>query len=188
MTGTGGVFSGSNFTVDATATTSTFRYIMTGTSPCPNDTSVATVNVTTAPTAGTNGSVSICDNNTAAIDLFTIITGEDTGGTWTRLTGTGGTFSGNTFTPTAGATTSTFRYIVSLAGCPNDTSIATVNITAGVIAGTDGSMSICDNSTTAIDLFTIITGEQTGGTWTGGIIEKAKSYVSCAVGRIHGED
>ncbi|MBK7468288.1 MAG: hypothetical protein IPJ43_16640 [Saprospiraceae bacterium] len=82
------------------------------------------------------------------------------------MTGTGGTFSGNTYTPAAGATTSTFRYIVSLAGCPNDTSIATVNITAGVIAGTDGSMSICDNSTTAIDLFTIITGEQTGGTWT----------------------
>jgi hypothetical protein len=100
--------------------------------------------------------MSICDNSTTAINLFSIITGEDTGGTWTRLTGTGGTLSGSTYTPAAGATTSTFRYIVSLAGCPNDTSVATVNVTTAPTAGTNGSVSICDNNTTAIDLFTII--------------------------------
>jgi hypothetical protein len=50
----------------------------------------------------------------SSIDLFSLITGEDTGGTWSRLTGTGGTFNAaaGTFVPT-GATTSTFKYLLS---------------------------------------------------------------------------
>ncbi len=50
--------------------------------------------------AGTDGSVPVCDNSIVAIDLFSLITGEQLGGTWTRLTGTGGTFVvTGTFTP-----------------------------------------------------------------------------------------
>jgi hypothetical protein len=50
----------------------------------------------------------------SSIDLFSLITGEDAGGTWSRLTGTGGTFNAaaGTFVPT-GATTSTFKYLLS---------------------------------------------------------------------------
>jgi hypothetical protein len=53
-------------------------------------------------------------SSVSSIDLFSLITGEDTGGTWSRLTGTGGTFSAaaGTFVPT-GATTSTFKYTFS---------------------------------------------------------------------------
>ena len=134
-----------------------------------NDVSIATININAQPNAGTDGNIAICDSSVASIDLFSLITGEQAGGTWTRLTGTGGTFTAGTgtFVPASGATTSTFQY--SLAGtapCVNDVSIATININAQPKAGTDGNTAICDNSVASIDLFSLITGEQLGGTWT----------------------
>ncbi|MBL7783927.1 MAG: hypothetical protein JNM22_22010, partial [Saprospiraceae bacterium] len=170
-TGTGGTFNAGagTFTPAAGATTSTFTYTVTGTSPCPNDASVATVNITPQANAGADGSTSVCDNSVSVINLFSLITGEQAGGTWTRTTGTGGTFNAaaGTFTPAAGATTSTFTYTVTgTAPCPNDASVATVNISAQANAGADGSTSICDNSVSLIDLFSLITGEQSGGVWT----------------------
>lgn len=86
--------------------------------------------------AGTDGSVSACDNSNVAIDLFNLITGEQAGGTWTRLTGTGGTFVAavGTFAP-LGATTSTFQYEVpGTLSCPGDQSVATVTVGAGPTA------------------------------------------------------
>ncbi len=174
LTGTGGTFNnGSGTFIPAPgATTSTFQYEITGASPCPNDQSVATVNISPQANAGTDGSVPVCDNSIVAIDLFSLITGEQLGGVWTRLTGTGGTFvaATGTYTPAPGATTSTFQYeITGTPPCPNDQSVATVNISPQANAGSDGnagSAPVCDNSVVAIDLFSLITGEQSGGSWT----------------------
>ncbi|MBK9994322.1 MAG: DUF11 domain-containing protein [Saprospiraceae bacterium] len=170
LTGSGGTFNSGagTFTVLAGTTTSTFRYIVLGTSPCPNDTSVATVTITAAPTAGTGSSTTVCENSTSSVNLFNLLTGESSGGTWSRLTGTGGIFNAGagTFVPAIGSTTSTFRYTVGGGGCPTDTEDVTVNIQQAVNAGTDGSDTECDGSGTIIDLFSVITGEQTGGTWS----------------------
>jgi valyl-tRNA synthetase len=141
-------------------------------------------------TAGTDGSTSICDNSTTAINLFSIITGEQTGGTWSRVTGTGGTFvaATGTFTPATAATTSTFRYVVTgTAPCSNDTSIATVTINPQANAGSDGTTTVCDTLITAVNLYNVITGEQTGGTWsritgTGGTFNAAAGTFLPAVG------
>ncbi len=167
LTGTGGTFVAATgtFTPTAGATTSTFQYEITGTSPCPNDQSVATVGIVAQANAGTDGGTSVCDNSVAAIDLFSLITGEQPGGTWTRLTGTSGTFNdgSGTFIPAPGATTSTFQYTVTGASpCPNDQSVATVNISPQANAGTDGSVPVCDNSIAAIDLFSLINGRTVG--------------------------
>ena len=178
------------FTPAAGATTSTFQYEITGTSPCPNDQSVATVNITPQANAGADGSTSVCDNSVATIDLFSLIMGEQAGGVWTRLTGTGGIFVAATgmFTPAAGATTSTFQYeITGISPCPNDQSVATVNITPQANAGADGSTSVCDNSVATIDLFSLIMGEQAGGVWirltgTGGTFVAATGMFTPAVG------
>ncbi len=81
-------------------------------------------------TAGTGGSINICSSSATAIDLFSIITGEQSGGVWTRTSGTGGTFNAaaGTFIPT-GAATSVFTYTVSgTAPCSNSTATAIVNI------------------------------------------------------------
>jgi valyl-tRNA synthetase len=134
--------------------------------------------------------MSVCDSSTTAIDLFSLITGEQTGGTWTRTGGLGGTFDPvlGTFTPALGATSSNFTYTLSgILPCTNDTSIATVNISAQPNAGVDGSTSICDSSATAIDLFGLITGEQGGGTWsrtsgTGGLFNAASGSFTPSAG------
>jgi uncharacterized repeat protein (TIGR01451 family) len=82
--------------------------------------------------AGTDGSLTVCDTSTAAIDLFSLITGEQSGGTWTRNSGAGGTFNATTgiFIPTAGVTTtSVFSYtVIGNLPCPSDTSVATIII------------------------------------------------------------
>ncbi|MGH2553959.1 MAG: T9SS type A sorting domain-containing protein [Chitinophagaceae bacterium] len=171
LTGSGGTFNAGagSFTPAAGATTSTFKYLLTGTSPCPDDESIATVNITAQVNAGADGSTSICDNSSSVIDLYSLITGEQSGGVWTRLTGSGGTFNAGagSFTPAAGATTSTFKYLLTgTSPCPNDESIATVNISAQANAGADGSMDVCEDANIVVDLYNLITGEQSGGVWT----------------------
>ena len=169
--GTGGTFDAiaGTFTPALGATTSVFQYEVIGTAPCVNDTSTATITINAQPTAGTDGSTTICETSTTSIDLFSLITGEQTGGVWTRTLGTGGNFNATagTFIPAVGATTSTFVYTVTgTAPCVNDSSTAQVIINAQPNAGTDGATNVCESSTDVINLFTLITGEQTGGVWT----------------------
>ncbi len=169
--GIGGAFNASagTFTPATGATTSTFTYLILGSNGCTNDSSIVTINFVPAPNAGVDGATTICNSSAAVINLFSLITGEQTGGTWTRTSGTGGTFnaSAGTFAPTTGATSSTFTYtLIVPTPCSNDSSIATININSQPNAGVDGSILICDSSTIVINLFSLITGEEAGGTWT----------------------
>ena len=190
--GTGGTFNAAagTFVPAIGATTSTFTYTVAGTAPCPSDNSVATVNIQATVDAGADGNTTVCESDATSIDLTTLITGEDAGGTWSRTSGTGGTFNAaaGTFVPAIGATTSTFTYtLAGTAPCPSDNSVATVNIQAGVNAGADGTTTVCDNSTATIDLTTLITGEDAGGTWarttgTGGTFNAAAGTFVPAMG------
>lgn len=86
--------------------------------------------------AGADGSTSICDSSGVPISLSNLIIGEQSGGTWTRIAGTGGTFNAanGTFVSAVGATTSTFLYTVSgNQACPSDTSVATIIINACIV-------------------------------------------------------
>jgi hypothetical protein len=80
--------------------------------------------------SGTATSVTLCNSSTTAVDLASLLTGEDAGGTWTRVSGTGGTFTAasGTFTPSAGVTTSIFRYTMTATSpCPNESTDVTIN-------------------------------------------------------------
>lgn len=132
---------------------------------------MTTTNVTilAQPNAGTDGAITVCDVDTTVNDLQNLITGEQSGGTWTRIAGTGGTFNpvAGTFTPAPGATTSSFQYtIVAPIPCVSDTSVATVYISSQPNAGTDGSINVSNTTNTSIDLYSIISGFQPGGIWT----------------------
>lgn len=121
------------------------------------------------PNAGSDGTTTVCETSATVINLFALITGEQPGGSWVRTTGTGGVFNAaaGTFTPAVGATTSIFSYTIqAIPPCVNDTSVATVNINNQPNAGLDGVITVCNTSTTPIDLYSLITGEQLGGTWT----------------------
>jgi len=120
------------------------------------------------PQPGTGTSTTVCDNSSNIINLFGLLTGEDTGGTWTRESGSGGIFSSvnGTFTPQPGATTSIFRYTVGGGVCEVKSVTVTVNINAQTFAGNDGSQEGCEGGIIVINLFDAITGEQPGGAWT----------------------
>uniref|UniRef100_UPI002869F71F choice-of-anchor L domain-containing protein n=1 Tax=Flavobacterium sp. TaxID=239 RepID=UPI002869F71F len=192
LTGLGGIFDATNatFTPSLGATNSTFNYEISGTLPCVNSSSIATINVNAQPDAGVDGSTGICDSSTIAIDLYSLITAEQSGGTWARSTGSGGLFNSvlGTFTPLSGATSSTFTYsLIGTSPCSNDSSLATVNINAQPNAGLDGSTAICDSSSVLIDLYGLIAGEQTGGIWsrtsgTGGTFDAANGTFIPGVG------
>ncbi|MFN8338880.1 MAG: hypothetical protein U0T36_07650 [Saprospiraceae bacterium] len=115
------------FTPAAGATTSTFNY-MVGGSGCPVDNELVSINITPQAIAGTGGFATDCAGSNNTITLSTLIMGGQTGGTWTRLTGTGGTFTGGTTGSyvISTATTSTFRYTVTgTAPCVNSTADVT---------------------------------------------------------------
>jgi uncharacterized repeat protein (TIGR01451 family) len=142
------------------------------------------------PNAGTDGSITVCETNTTTINLFGLISGEQTGGTWVRTSGNSGVFNAaaGTFTPAFGATTSTFSYVLTgVAPCINDSSIATVTIIPQPNAGIDGSITVCDTSSAPIDLHSVISGEQSGGQWirtigAGGVFNASAGIFTPTVG------
>jgi hypothetical protein len=79
---------------------------------CQGSPITLTVYVNPSPNTGLDGDISVSETSTTPIDLFSIISGEESGGTWTRIDGTGGNFDamGGTFTPETGATNSSFKY------------------------------------------------------------------------------
>ena len=146
------------------------------------------------PTAGQDGSITICNSELSTIDLFSLITGEQTGGTWIRVAGIGGTFDPITGTFTVYgfsgiATTSIFIYTISgIFPCLDDSSTATVDIRQQPDAGLDGCISVSDTNPTTIDLHSLISGEQVGGVWTrtgtgvGGTFNAASGTYTPAIG------
>ena len=148
---------------------SVFQYVVKGTAPCPNDTSLATVTINPQATVNAGAPQAICSNSKA--NLVGTIGGSATSVTWSAPVGTG-TFSNanalsTTFTPniTNGTITLTLTTNDPAGPCPAATSTVIITVIPGVDAGLDGSTTICDNSTVPINLFNLITGEQPGGTW-----------------------
>ncbi|WP_291135071.1 PKD-like domain-containing protein [Flavobacterium sp. UBA7663] len=98
---------------------------------CQGNIIVVEIFVNPNPNTGLDGDISASETSTTPIDLFSIISGEEAGGTWTRTDGTGGSFDaiGGTYTPEIGASNSSFKYELTgdNTGCYSF-STATVNI------------------------------------------------------------
>jgi hypothetical protein len=98
--------------------------------------------------SGTASNVTLCNNSTNVIDLASLLTGEDAGGTWTRVSGTGGTFSAGagSFTPSSVVTTSVFRYtVIGTSPCPNQTTDVTISFQNCCPSNNCGTISISKN-------------------------------------------
>lgn len=153
----------------------TFNYEVDNGAGCINDINMVIIIDPENQAGNALPSAVICETNLGAnspFDLFTLLTGNDVGGTWTDDDGTGA-LTGNLVDLTAIATPYNptgydFTYTASNASCPDDTETVTIIITEVPEAGTSGNQSICITATspTSVDLFTIITGEDPGGIWT----------------------
>ncbi len=129
---------------------------------CTPDIALLTVTIVPGPEAGTSGSVTFCTTN-APSDLFLNLGGSpQTGGIWTPTLASGtGIF--NPSVDAAGV------YTYTLSGnqsCDNDTAIVTVTVDPVPNAGTFvGNQDVCTLQGT-FDLFSLLSGYQTGGLWT----------------------
>lgn len=144
-----------------------FIYIVTGLTPCVNDSAFLTVVRSLAPNAGSDATVEACVSQTS-VDLFEALgPGAQTGGVWTDLDASGA-LDGDTFNPSqAGNGTFRFDYaIVVGAPCSNAVSRITVQVGSGASAGGDSTLTIC-GAFTDYPLVEALSGEpDPGGEWT----------------------
>ncbi len=136
---------------------------------CATDTASVTVGVGQSPNAGGAGAtlqINACTTDTA-IDLFTGLNGSQGSGTWNDDDLTGA-LNNNLFDASMiGAGTYHFTYTVSggVSPCLTDSATVTVIVSPVPNAGTFvGPQSFC-NAAGSLNLFTLITGYQTGGDW-----------------------
>ncbi|MBK8473702.1 MAG: proprotein convertase P-domain-containing protein [Sphingobacteriales bacterium] len=171
--GGGNIVSGGN---SATPTVNAAgSYSVTATTAGCTATNAVVVTATNPPNAGVaQSALSVCNNSTTPVGLFSLLSNAQSGGVWTVASGSpaSGTFnaSNGTFTPNGNAVgTFTFTYTVTgAAGCPGtDSETVTVILTGAVSAGTASApQSACVNSTNAISLLNLLTEETSGGVWT----------------------
>ena len=141
-----------------------FTYTILQNGTCPQVEATITVNVSSGPNAGTNGSESICQGSTQLIDLYLYLGIYDSGGSWTQI-------SGNTVSITDPHSVSfagqpqgsyNFQYSVS-SGCGTDIAIVTILINPAQGAGDGYNLTICQNST--INLYDSLNNYLLGGYW-----------------------
>ncbi|HRW88553.1 MAG TPA: PKD domain-containing protein, partial [Flavobacteriales bacterium] len=126
-------------------------------------TDCVTITVDAGVSAGTDAAVDLCAMD-PAVDLFTLLGGADTGGTWTDpLNGP----SPGLVDP-ASDPSGDYLYVVMGTGTctATDTAVVTVNITAPPFAGNDAAVALC-SSDAPVDLSTLIGAADPGGSWTG---------------------
>ncbi|MBK8498836.1 MAG: hypothetical protein IPL52_08465 [Flavobacteriales bacterium] len=147
----------------ATMAPGVYTYTVNGIAPCANASATVTVNETSSPNAGTNGSVTVCGNS-AATNLFAQLGGTpDVGGTWSGPSPiVGGSYDPATMSP--GVYTYTLN---ATPPCVSASATVTVTENAPTNAGTNGSVTVCDIGG-AVNLFAQLGGGPTaGGAWSG---------------------
>ena len=151
--------------IPGTSAAGVYTYVVQGTAPCVNDTARATVNVVTAPNAGTNGTVTVCSND-AVLSLFSVLGGTPTsGGTWTRPDGTA--LPNGNFVPGISQVGGYTYTVLGQTPCLSASAVVVVNQNRQPVAGISAAFQRCSTEG-PVQLFNILTGSpDPGGTWTG---------------------
>ncbi len=150
-----------------TAGTYTFYYIVAGTAPCQPDTAVVELVVNEKKEAGVQGSNpnAFCDTE-SEVDINSLLSGQDAGGTWVLLSAANGTLSSaGVYTGFSGNETVIGKYVVPAGnGCPADSADVVIQVVAAPNAGENGSVGAC-NAFSSIQLSPALSGADAGGTW-----------------------
>jgi len=151
------------------AGTYTFIYDLPAVGPCPGDQAVFNVTVEQEVNAGTDGSTAQCNQVGTTVNVNTMLSGADAGGAWTETSGSGAFTSGTGVLDTDGlpAGVYTFTYtMTAVAPCLNDVSDFTVTVEQEVFAGADNLIDSCNFSGAIVDINTLLSGADPGGTWS----------------------
>ena len=148
----------------------TYTYTLAATANCPAVSSQVVVTEEPALDPGSDGTLTICEGDTDPVDLFSVITGEDAGGTWTETSSTssgvsvGSGTSVNFSLVAPGVYEFTYTHAAT-ANCPATSSTATITVEDQLSAGTGGSDEFCEGSGASYDLTALLSGADPGGNW-----------------------
>lgn len=158
-----------------TATTGDYTYTIAGIAPCTDGANTVTITINPAPDAGLNGVSTLCSS--AGQQPFTglLLGTPDANGTWTDPNNAP---YPNTLDPST-AISGTYTYTVPpSAFCAGASATVQLTIVQASDAGTDASLTVCENDPN-VNLFTLLGGtpqntgswESPGGTPMNGIID-----------------
>ncbi|MFN9113147.1 MAG: putative Ig domain-containing protein, partial [Bacteroidota bacterium] len=157
----------------STAGVYTVTYDIPATALCPAYSTTATVEIVgcSCTVTASSSSQTVCVNTAITPITYTSSTGATSASVPAAdlPPGVTGTFSAGTFTISGTPTVpGTYTFTVTcLTGATDSCSISTtIIVNAQPNAGLDGSTTVCENSSSLIDLFSLISGEQGGGSWT----------------------
>ncbi|MCG8574991.1 MAG: PKD domain-containing protein [Flavobacteriales bacterium] len=168
-----GAFTPATAMFDASSLTAgvySFTYSVTGTAPCIDDMASFDVTVTNLPNAGADNATQICNTAGSSVDLNTLLSGADPGGSWAETTASGAFDAATGVLNTDGLTagTYTFTYDIAAAGpCPGDQAVFDVTVQQEVNAGDDDLLlEICNTAGSVVDLTTSLSADASaGGVW-----------------------
>ncbi|WP_293874860.1 gliding motility-associated C-terminal domain-containing protein [Flavobacterium sp.] len=144
----------------------TYTYTVGGTCVTPS-TATVTVSIITAPNSGGTGQTLNTCTNIFSFDLFTGLNGTQGTGTWNDNDATNA-LSNNIFNPSiVGVGTYHFTYtVIGSSPCANATSTVTVIVNPLPNSGTVVAPPSLCTSVGTVDLNTLLTGQDVGGTWS----------------------
>ncbi|NRA12430.1 MAG: gliding motility-associated C-terminal domain-containing protein, partial [Crocinitomicaceae bacterium] len=140
-----------------------------GIAPCGDDQSNFIVTVEQEVFAGADNLISICNLAGSWVDLNTLLVGADAGGTWTETSASGvfNVVTGILNTDNLAAGDYFFIYdVFGVAPCGDDQSEFMVRVEQELFAGANNSTSVCNTTGSSVDMNTLLTGADAGGTWT----------------------
>jgi gliding motility-associated-like protein len=139
-----------------------YSYILYVPAPCTNDTAHVVMDVVEPVSAGTAGSATLC-SNAPPLALFTALGGSpDPGGSWSGPMGV----TEGSFDPQSDAPGSYTYTVLATAPCPNASADVLVDVNPLPDAGTNGSITLCPESSPIV-LFSLLGGTpMPGGAWT----------------------
>lgn len=144
------------------ATPYVFTYTVINSNSCPTSQAIVSVLISPKVNAGTDGTISLCKNDTPKNLLQYLGGNPSTGGTWIPSLNSGtGVF--NPAIDLAGI----YTYVLpATASCASASSTVTVSLVDAVNSGISGTVTFCENDAPT-DLFTILGGNpDAGGIWT----------------------
>ncbi len=128
---------------------------------CVDATAIVSVTVDIASNAGTATSITYCSTD-ASTNLYDLLGGADTGGTWSPVLSGGDLGTFNPSTDSSGDYTYT---VLGNGVCPDVLAIISVAIDVAPNAGIDGTIAFCTSDASA-NLYDLLGGADTGGTWS----------------------
>ncbi len=140
-----------------------YIYTVDGTSPCADMSATLTLAVNSAPDAGSDATVTVC-NSDAPVDLFPQLGGaSDAGGSWVGPSG----ISDGIFEPGMDAPGAYTYQLIGAAPCTPAEAVVSVVVNMAPDAGANASLLLCDSGPPE-DLFAQLAGTpDAGGTWSG---------------------